>query len=487
MHDQERVREPSGEWKNMVPRDSGGLRLDKDFDIWLLRDCPLVMQSVQKVASDAEVPVGMALMAVLGAISLVSQRLIDVRRPRGIVGPVSLYVLLVADSGARKTTVEGLVYEAVRDFQRSVRERYGNDLMAWNVAFDLWAEKFKKLKKSIAKLDAGSPEYLAGEAELQSLMMSQPKKPANYKVLLEDATSEALFAAMYDGASNAGLISSEGVGILNGRAFNDYAKLNSLWNGSDIVVDRVKEGERMLSGARLTTSIMVQEGVLFEYIERKGNESRGVGLWARALICRPISLHGQRLINGVGGEWGCEGFSARINELLGLSQSRCGERDVISFSDQAKSEWNEMYNFIETEMRPGGGYQGAVDHASKLAENIARVAALLAYFERGASQIELSDLEASAAICFWCSRFFIHYFVGLSPDEQNAEILEWWLEQNYHGVFSDAKKNDIRRAGPGRLRDIKVLNRAIAVLEGRGRLKSFTRYRTNYVRLVTGS
>lgn len=486
MRDQESIRESNGAWRNMVPRGSGDLKLDRDFDIGLLHHSPIVMQTAKKISGEFGVPVDMAIMVILSAVSLVSQRLIDVRRPGGIVGPVSQYMLLVADSGARKTTVESLVYGAIRGSQRSARERYNADLMAWNVAIDLWNEVFNKVKKRISKLEVNSAEYAVGESELQSLMIGQPTRPAHYKILLEDATSEALFSVMYDGASNAGLVSSEGAGILNGRALKDYPKMNSLWSGSDIVVDRVKDGERVLSGARLTISIMVQEEALFEYIERKGNESRGVGLWARALICKPISLYGKRLIDGADGDWvACESFSARVVELLSLSPAGGGKREVINFSSQAAAEWIEMYNLIETEMRPGGAYSGALDHASKLAENIARVAALLAYFERGSSQIEQADLEASAAICFWCSRFFVHYFVGLSSDEENAETLEWWLEKHYRGgVFNDAKRNDIRRSGPSDLRNTKVLNRAIAVLERRGRLDSYTKNRTNYVRLV---
>lgn len=479
--------ELSSVWMSLVP-ERGDLKLDMSFESDWLRGCPITYRSIQSIAKDGGVSVDMALMGVLGAISLVCQRLIDVRRPGGLVGPVSQYILLVADSGARKTTVESVAYESVRCYQSSSRNEYKAALDMWSVEEGLWGDKYKKMRRYVAEFDIDSQEYLDGQEELKRLVKRRPQKPLGYKFLLEDATPESLFSVMCDGALNAGLVSSEGAGILNGRAFRDHAKLNSLWSGSDITVDRVKQGERVLSGGRLTISAMVQEDALFSYIEKKGEESRGVGLWARALICKPTSLRGQRLIDGAEvGRLACDEFSSRLMGLLNLGLPNNNSRLVVGFSAGAAEEWIRIYNFIEREMRPGGCYFDAADHASKLAEVIARVAALFAYFERGSVEISSLDLQTSAVVSFWCSRFFYEYFVGISTEEKNAEILELWLEENYKGVFSEAKKNDIRRSGPVSLRNTKALDRAIAVLKGRGRLESLIKNKTCYVKLVAVS
>lgn len=487
MADQILANELSSVWKSLVP-ERGDSKLDISFDSDWLRGCPITYRSIQAISKDGGVSVDMALMGVVGAISLACQRLIDVRRPGGLVGPVSQYILLVADSGARKTTVESVVYESVRRYQNSSRDEYRAALDMWGVEEGLWSDKYKKMRKYVAGFDIDSKEYLDGQEELKKLVGKRPQKPRGYKFLLEDATPESLFSVMCDGALNAGLVSSEGAGILNGRAFRDHAKLNSLWSGSEITVDRVKQGERVLSGGRLTISAMVQEDALFSYIEKKGEESRGVGLWARALICKPLSLRGQRVIDGAEvGKLACDEFSSRIMELLNLGLPVNNSRVVVGFSADAAEEWVRIYNFIEREMRPGGCYFDAADHASKLAEVIARVAALFAYFERGSGEVSSLDLQTSAVVCFWCSRFFHEYFVGISTEEKNAETLELWLEDNYKGVFDEARKNDIRRSGPVSLRNTRALERAIAVLKGRGRLESLIRNKTCYVRLVAAS
>lgn len=472
-------------WQSLVPRGSDDLNIDAEFDINLLSGCPHIKRAVQQISDEVQVPVDMALMSIISSISLVSQSQIDVRRPGGLVGPVSIFSVTVANSGLRKTVLENLVYVPIKDFERSGREKYSENCEAYNVSHDLWCEKFKTLQKKTAKLDAFGSEYLKGEEELKALIMVKPKKPKHYRLLFDDSTPEALFSAMCDGALNVGLISSEGVSILNGRAFKDHAKLNSLWSGSDIIVDRVKLGERFLSGARLTTSIMVQEDIFLKYIEVKGCESRSVGLWARALICRPIPNQGKRLMDGLDkNKESCKWFLARIAELLDRTLPDGEARSVLNFNDEAAAYWVDIYNFIEFEMRPGGVYSGVLDSASKKAENIARVAANLAFFERGQADITAADVEVAAAICFWCSRFFMHYFAGLSDDEKNAESLELWLEDKTRKVYDRPRKSDARRSGYGGLRDNKRLDRAIAVLESRGRLKVTTVARTKYLDLI---
>ncbi len=472
-------------WQSMVPRGLDDLNINAEFDIDLLSGCPLIKHAVLQISDEVQVPADMALMSIISSISLVSQSQIDVRRPGGLVGPVSIFSLTLASSGLRKTALENLVYIPIKDFERSGREKYAENSEAYNVSHDLWCEKFKTLQKKTAKLDAFSPEYLKGEEELKALVMVKPKKPKHYRLLFDDSTPEALFSAMCDGALNVGLISSEGVSILNGRAFKDHAKLNSLWSGSDIIVDRVKLGERFLSGGRLTTSIMVQEDIFIKYIEEKGCESRSVGLWARVLICRPIPNQGKRLMGGFEKDKdSCKWFLTRVAELLGLALSDGEDRLIMNFTDEAASYWVDIYNFIEYEMRPGGVYSGVLDSASKKAENIARVAANLAFFERGRGDITAADVDVAAAICFWCSRFFMHYFAGLSDDEKNAESLELWLEDKTQKVYDRPRKSDARRSGYGGLRDTKRLERAIAILESRGKLKVTKVGRTKYLDLI---
>lgn len=61
--------------------------------------------------------------------------------------------------------------------------------------------------------------------------------------------------------------------------------------------------------------------------------------------------------------------------------------EVLEFTEVGAACWVQVANEIERQMGPGGYFEACPDHGSKLAENVARVAALIHLFEneKGAS------------------------------------------------------------------------------------------------------
>ena len=145
----------------------------------------------------------------------------------------------------------------------------------------------------------------------------RPAKPKKFKLLYDDSTSEALFSGLNKSLPTAGLISSEGGGVLSGRALNDLSKQNAIWSGDSITVDRASAESYEINGARLTVSIMAQESAFKDYMDRRGEVSRGSGLWARFLVCNPRSTQGTRFIENGTMSWEYrDKFSARLVEIL---------------------------------------------------------------------------------------------------------------------------------------------------------------------------
>lgn len=66
----------------------------------------------------------MALVAcsALSTLSVPGQGLVDFRRDRHLVGPVSLYLLALADSGERKTTCDAIFGAALRHSESDRRQ-----------------------------------------------------------------------------------------------------------------------------------------------------------------------------------------------------------------------------------------------------------------------------------------------------------------------------------------------------------------------------
>lgn len=433
---------------------------------------PTIVSAVDEAEGNIKAPRALVFSSALTTIATASQGLIDVCKPNGQIVPASLMLLTVANSGERKSTAENVFLRGVRRFQDEMDVIYQKELSDWSARQSIWEIRRKAILKKTLLLDNKE-----GDEACKQFMDHEacvPVKPRRCKFLYEDATSEALFLGLHQNIPTAGLISSEGGGVLAGKAFNDLSKQNALWSGDVITVDRVSS-ESYEVRARLTVSLMVQENSFFCYMEKHGERSRGSGLWARFLVCNPRSTQGTRLIAGGDALWHCcERFSERIREILmknvEFMNEPAGQKLVVRFSQEAAQRWINIFNAIESEIKPGGRYFGMGDHASKLADNIARVAALFHFFEKSGGDIGLETLEAAVDVCFWYSDEFLRMFVSLPQEEVDAHELDAWLQVKRESGERVVAKNSILQKGPNQLRKVKRLDPAIDVLLAQGKI-----------------
>lgn len=452
---------------------------------------PIIERAVGEAQNNIKAPRSLVFFGALSAVAIALQGLVDVRKPNGQCVPTSLMLLSIANSGERKSTVENVFLEGVRRFQKEISSRRNGEIKEWEVLQDIWREKYKSILKVIKKKTVSGECARVEEEALIKHRLAMPKAPCAFKMLYEDATSEALFRGLCKDYPSAGLISSEGGGVINGRAFGDLSKQNSIWSGDTVTVDRVSVGSYELTNVRLTVSMMVQGKMFDDYIQRHGELSRGSGLWARFLVCRPSSTQGSRFINNGVMSWEHrDDFLARLSVLLkqngDLERSQERERKIVEFSAAASERWFYIFNYIESEISLGGRFEGAGDHASKLAENIARVAALLHYFEFGAGQISVETLDAAISICFWCSDEFLKVFLPPSETETDAVDLDFWLQRHRVSGARYIPKNYVRQFGPGKLRDKKRLDRALEALVARGSVLMVRQGKTTTIDLFPG-
>lgn len=68
-----------------------------------------------------------------GVVSLVCQNLIDVCRLNTLRGPVSLFLLTLAESGERKTAVDKLLMEPLYQQEMLLYSRHKNELTTWKI------------------------------------------------------------------------------------------------------------------------------------------------------------------------------------------------------------------------------------------------------------------------------------------------------------------------------------------------------------------
>ncbi|PTQ86535.1 YfjI family protein [Agitococcus lubricus] len=449
-------------------------------------NCETLYHVVNEVQTNTKTPIELVLMTALAAISISCQNLIDVQLPIGNIIPTSLMLLLVSDSGERKSTVEKKLFASIREFEDAQLEVYKEQLAEWKISNNIVEQKQKGLKDAIRKLASKGLDATNEEEQLKKMNRTLVSPPKKFKLLYENATSEALFSGLSNDFPAAGLVSSEGKNIFKSTAFKDFGKQNAIWSGENIIVDRVKGESYHIRGARLTVFIMVQSDILQDYLEKEGQNARSSGLLARALMYEPQSIQGQRYIENTTTSWEhIHYFNDRIKSLLEMNVNHVGgERKVIQFSTEAAEAWVNYFNWVEFNINPRGIYRQTKDHASKLAENVGRVAALLHFFEGYDGDISLSTFNMAKNICHACSEFFVQKFDVQAQEEVDADILLNWLYNICDPVFLHGRyvaKNFVRQRCKNQLRDTDRLNKAINVLVRRGDILVVIHERTKYI------
>ncbi len=419
-----------------------------------------------------------------GALSVASiavQGLVDVRRAPGLVGPTSLFLLVLADSGERKSTVDGWFMQPLRDWQAAQELAMAPDLARWRADLAAWEAEVEGVKQAIRQAAKAGKSTGEKRDELRELEAGKPPRPLVPALTVEDATSEALAWRLAHIWPSMGLVSAEAGAVLGGHAMGrdnamrTLSLLNKLWSGEESRIDRRGSESFTLRGARLTLALQVQPDVFAAFLSSNGPLARGSGFLARALICHPESTQGKRLfVTPPATAPAREKFGAAVSALLeqGLpfDQGTLAPA-ALEMSDAAHRLWVEFHDEVERGLAPGGELSAVRDVASKAAEQAARLAAIFHVIEQGAEGlITVESLERAVAVAGWhlleARRVFGEQ--DLPAEVKAAQKLETWLLANHDGRKVPLQR--IRQYGPSAVRRKDDLWAALELLADHGRI-----------------
>jgi hypothetical protein len=299
----------------------------------------------------------------------------------------------------------------------------------------------------------------------QKLKPLEPKLPL---VSIEDSTIEALHSNLSEHIPNAYIGSSEGGIVLNSRLMSATASLNSFWSGDDVNINRKSEGSHTLEEVRLTIIILTQWSALGRFFKKSTDDIRGNGFLSRTIISAENSNCGFRQSSGGNhSQYGLNAFSERICQLLSetADMEDYASKKVVKFSEDAKRIWFAVYNDIELKMRPNGIFYNAKDHASKVLENAARIAAITHCFDNSPdTEIPKETLIEAINVVAFYSGHFMKVFCAPPKYVTDAENLKQWL-----GVYANSgtryiKRNDILQRGPAGTRNKRDFEAALDYL-----------------------
>lgn len=436
---------------------------------------PTIRNAVRDVQRTVQAPLPLIANSAMGAVSMACQNMVDVKLRHGETAPVALNHITIADSGERKTAVDAKFMRGIFKFEEMVQIQHQENKPAHEAELKLWQWKMnlieKKIKKSMSDVNADLSQ------DLYELMKNKPILAKKPHLVAVDVTPEALVSAL-SSWNSMGLISSEASMILNGRAAEQLPTLNAIWDGKDHSVLRKSMDSISIRDARLTTSLMIQEGPFNQFLKGRGKQARGNGFLARCMIAKPFSTQGTRFDNSITNEssLALDMFEERVLDLLSNSnpnsQSKTTNtpRRVLEMSAQSHRLLQDFYNDVEMKQGNIGYFHNVNDAASKTVENATRIAALFHAFEKKEGPITIEDMNGAIAIAAWHLQEFKRIFdpIPERPQyQQDAQDLYLWLLKRYHkfGLFTHLKQYVRQCVTPDHLRNTKRLSIAIACLE----------------------
>ena len=441
--------------------------------------------AVIEAQSFTQAPVALVACSALASLSLVCQGLVDVQRAPGLRGPVGLFTLVIAESGERKSSSDGLFRPAIDQYERDQVTHSKPALLAHEKAMAAWEARIAGVKDRIRKLAKDGDPVDAAEDELAELFRERPVPPRVARLLYCDVTSEALAHSLATEWPSGGILSAEAGTVFGGHAMSvesvmrSMALLNSLWDGARIVVDRRNSESFVVDGARLTIGLQVQPAALLAFLNKHGTLARGIGFLARFLFACPASTQGTRAFRAPPISWpGLERLAVHMRQLLDVPVTLDGGRlvpIVLHFSAVAQEVWIKTHDIVESELTATGELASIRDVASKSADNVARLACIFHVLRHGpAGEIGPEDVVSAGKLVAWHLQEAKRFLQGADPSNAhaNAEKLERFLvaKCGSSGNLSVSFRY-VQQFAPHSLREATVLNQAIAELARNGRAR----------------
>lgn len=431
----------------------------------------VIRNTLYEVEQQTQAPQALIAASILGAISLACQNRIDVCRLNTLRSPSSLFLLTLAESGERKSTVDKILMKPLYELENKLFAQYTRELEAWSNNEAIYNMEKKalllRLKADIRK----QKDTSVTNEKIRELLTHAPNKPIRYKFIFNDATPAAIKKFLCSHWRSIGLMSDEAGVVFNGHSLKELPFINKMWDGSVFSVERKSSPEVLIKDARLTLSLMIQPDVFEDYMNRKGDMAKGIGFLARCLICWPKSTQGFRTIsNPIVSTEHLLIFHKRLMEIAceGIANHGEEERVCLSFTTEAEKKWVEFYNKTELEMGKIGYLSDFKDYASKMGENMARVSGLLHYFEGHDGGISRQAVESAIQIVAWYVDEYKRLFSKsqeFTLEYQEAEELYSWIKKHCQTQLPPhIRKTTILQYGPHRFRNKVKLNKLLSIL-----------------------
>jgi replicative DNA helicase len=299
-----------------------------------------------------------------------------------------LYVAAILPSGHRKTFVDDEISRPLHDYQYERQQEMRDCIRDASNRQKVLESRLAKLQQQAANTEDAIKrhELIALAADVAKQIQDNPV-PAPPVYICDDITTEKLGLLMAANGERMAILSAEGGifklinGLYNERDgnFDLYLKAHA---GDPWSSHRVGRESTSMRKPVLTMGLAIQPDVLDEIGRNK--HFRGRGLLARFLYSICKSKIGYRIRqNKALPESTLQEYKNHIYSLMDVPSNV-----KIVLTPEAQKRWDEFYNDIERDLRPGGALEYLPDWGSKLPGAVARIAGQLHMAALGQTGIE---------------------------------------------------------------------------------------------------
>jgi len=379
--------------------------------------------------------------------------------------PISLFFLAISESGERKSAVDTVALQPIREHEKTLIEKY-------HVAkheFELDKEIYESEKRKIIH----DKKLSRSDKKASLFALKEPTPPKLPHIIMQEPTYEGLVKYLALGRPSIGLFSDEGGRFIGGHGLSkDHALktasgLSNIWDGKPISRVRGEDGTSTLFGKRLAIHLMMQPSVFHEL--SKSRLLFEQGFFIRFLPTAPQPMAGQREYRST------NIFSLKemqryqqvacsiMKKTLPISTNSNNELVplIITLSHDAKKEWLSFYDKCERKMFENGEFTQLKGFASKAPEQALRIAATLSLVENiEGSEIFHNHMCGAIELMEYYMGEALRNFTSQTEDPgvADAKLLLEWLRSKRLNQFH---LGQILQLGPYKLRSKKAAMIAI--------------------------
>ncbi|TPV58670.1 YfjI family protein [Pseudomonas fluorescens] len=393
--------------------------------------------AVERMAEVIGVPQALAAQSVLAASALATQGHAGLQLD-GRHYPLSLYLTTVAASGDRKTAADRCALLPARQWEREQWQRYREQLARYRAA-----------QRQVQRINPASPDPTNSVP-----LKAEPSAP---RLITTDPTIEALIKGLCHDLPSMGLFCDEGGQFLGSSTMNRdnrlkaITTLSSLWDGSPIDRARSMAGESLRAyDRRVSLHLMLQPYLAMQLLSDP--LLQGQGILGRCLMTWPTSLAGQRSYQAVdlSKDAALKRYHHRLSTLFrqpwSLSPDGALQLSPLTLSPLARRRWIDLHDAIEAQLGEFGELASVRPSGSKAADNLLRVAGILAVVEES-SVVDVDHIQRASTLV----GYYLTEIQRLTEQEpvcrikEEADRLLRWLKVKEWKRFSIRELN---RNGP---------------------------------------